>query len=69
MAGMDPRWGHQPPCVLHRLRVVVFQVILVAGLLAAIGGPLYGQAEDQLVNDIRMFTVLAAINVGDTTRA
>ena len=64
MAGMDPRWGHQPPCVLHRLRVVVFQVILVAGLLAAIGGPLYGQAEDQLVNDIRMFTVLAAINVG-----
>lgn len=40
------------------------RLILAAGLLVAHGEPLRGQAEDQLVNDIRMFTVMAAINVG-----
>ncbi len=49
---------------LHKLKAVASRAICVAALLAALCAPLRSQTEDQLVADIRMFTVMAAINVG-----
>ncbi len=49
---------------LNTLKAVACRAILVAGLLAAVAAPLQAQTEEQLVADIRMFTVMAAINVG-----
>ena len=49
---------------LNTLKAVASRAILAAGLLAALATPLQAQSEEQLVADIRMFTVMAAINVG-----
>ena len=49
---------------MNTLKAVASRAILAAGLLAALATPLQAQSEEQLVADIRMFTVMAAINVG-----
>ena len=47
---------------LNTLRIVVFRAICTMGLLAALATPLRPQSDEQLVADLRMFTVMAAIN-------
>ena len=49
---------------MHTLKAVASRSLRLAALLAASVPRLLAQAEDQLVADIRMFTVLAAINAG-----
>ena len=49
---------------LLTLRVVLLRALCIVGLIASLSVPARSQSEDQLVADIRMFTVLAAINAG-----
>ncbi len=61
------RFGTARACttlpVLHTLELVAFRCLFVPGLLVALAAELPAQADDQLVADLRMFTVMAAINV------
>ncbi len=52
-----------PPVPLHTLEHVAFRSLLSLGLLFAGAVEARAQAEEQLVADVRMFTVMAAINV------
>lgn len=45
------------------LRIVPCRAFCIFGLLAALSAPARSQTDEQLVADIRMFTVLAAINL------
>ena len=47
----------------NKLRIVVFRTICIIGFLAALGTPGRAQPDEQLVADMRMFTIMAAINV------
>ncbi len=47
---------------LITLRIVLRRALCIVGLLSALSAPVRSQTEEQLVADIRMFTVLAAIN-------
>ncbi len=53
-----------PPHYLPTLELVAFRSLWILGFLVALSAPLPAQPEDQLVADIRMFTVMAAINTG-----
>ena len=48
---------------MNTLRLMVLQAIRVTAFLVAIGATVRAQPEEQLVADVRMFTVLAAINL------
>ena len=47
----------------NTLRIVVIRAICVVGFLASLVAPARAQAEEQLVADVKLFTVMAAINV------
>jgi len=47
---------------LTTLKIVLCRALCIVGLLFALSAPVRSQTEEQLVADIRMFTVLAAIN-------
>ena len=49
---------------LHTLELVALRPLGLSALLAMLASSLAAQTEDQLVADIRLFTVMAAINVG-----
>lgn len=49
---------------MHTLELVALRTFWIAGLVAGLAASLPAQSGDQLVADIRMFTVMAAINVG-----
>ena len=47
-----------------KIHNVNYHALCLAGLLMALAVPTLAQPDEQLINDIRMFTVMAAINVG-----
>ena len=49
---------------MNTLEIVIFRAICVIGLLASLATPLRPQSDEQLVADLRLFAVMAAINVG-----
>ena len=61
---LDASTSFAPANRSNTLRIVVIRAICIVGLLASLASPARAQTEEQLIADVKLFTVMTAINVG-----